>query len=1548
MKKIISLILTALMVLSVVASCGKKPSSKPSTPSSSSTITDSSSTSSNKPSSSSSSSASSKVDGSSTTSSSKEDSKPSSSATGSSTTSSESSESSSESDTSGIVDTGGQEQTMVEGSKTTASGFGYEDYEEIGAGKVYNRNLFYYNELSFEVADPSVIWVGKDQSAEFGGYFYAYGTSDQLGCNGLQAWRSKDMTNWEDLGPVYRPDHMNNWARTNFWAPEIIYDAAGQTINGTNYHYFMFYNADLYTTVVNNTAGVGGLLSATTNPTFEGNSIRYLGVLYSNSPAGPFVAPENVTNLDGKTLNHNNPPFDFCESAGIPHNYACRQTIDASPFIDTDGTRYLYYSGYRAPGNSAQCIYGVRMKDWLTPDYSTVTMICEYGKTTPGGSSISEGDYVTEGPFMYKKDGTYFMTFSTFNYMNENYQVRLARSNNPLSGFVKVDPNNGGTVIKTETTWTMKSVGHHAFITVGDQLFIAYHTFKDGVSIANGRALAIDECKVIDYNGGKIIVANGPTKSYQPLPYAVSGYKNIANQATVNVEATTLGADKSVLTDGLIKFHANNGYTADYLSGGNVKVTMEFSSYKSVRALMVYLPFEASYRFQGLKNVVITYNGGTINIDKVALDLDAHMNTLTSRLNVPGGAAILEFDDLPVKKIEFMLDNYVRNGSPLKNAGMSEIVVLSNPNGSTAKVTNVNKKYSYLNAAIPAAIKHDQGKVLGSVNVDGTVYHTTFGFENIIEEDDGSVGSIVKNSWTRDQYAFFKGVNSDTVYFEGKINVYEGAYLNDYYPKLGLVLKNYSACTFFYIDAAGNYSNKVVGYTQSKIGGGDWDWTGTEKLSSAYTAGKISYKGGENWVKLAIARVGDSVKMYCEDVLIFSATGLRGLGNGTQAACGFLCFNTGMRIKDYSVTTGTAAVEAKIADLQATTDAYISTQTGGISNQFGDINGNRKSATTWDTSKDYSTVHPSYDSRQLVLSSTDGIGNKLYYKEATDTLYYMEAKFTAGSVYNNEKYGKFGYWITDYYGVNEAGANGADKNGVFFYVDAQGSGTNITGTNVALAKIENGTGNITYGVKTANGKYTPGQPITLGVFRQGLRFVFFVNGVEVFNYDSGITGKANPAFASYNIGLTVTNYKFTTSKTDAIISQYYIPETDKTGLTTVTFGDADATKTGWMAVGFTEKTTGGAKNTTAGEAVSFANVAGTMLYFEAEISLPGNIYNADGYPKAGLYIKSNSCDLMFAIDALPNGIPAAPFFGGNNYVAYGYRPTNEGVKTAEFTWCDNASIGNAMFRGVKGMTYNSNGSAKMQILYLNGDLYLGVNDMVIYKLPANSIPGLNGGINVGVMCFNLEMVVAAAKVTTDATVIETIKKNLGFSDETLGVTIDGDLSDWTKNNTKYSYWDNSATPLGFEVMAAMGDKGVYVGIHGVVSNYNAIQNDWWRNTNVEMKVYNSSNGEKQQVYLNVKNQAMWVGAYAITYKKSGNVNDVYFEFMIPYTQIGYTGTEDYVAIFFALRPGTPSTDIDDTNSNGEAWWTGSVHQDNQSFNSATYSYKVTKNGIVIA
>ena len=415
--------------------------------------------------------------------------------------------------------------------------FSYITNENMSSSTEYNKNLYYLNQLNFQIADPDVIYIDHGEEA---GWFYAYGTSDLVNCYGIQCWRSRDLTNWEYKGVAYQPDFDTAWDYTNHWAPEVRYDAEQDL-------YLMFFNADKI-------VGYNGDTPVTQ---------KYIDVVYSDSPYGPFVTyyPENP-----------HPAYDFTAAnseitdKSITRSYA----IDVHPFVDpVSGKKYLYYSGYGNDGTGVwhgQTIFGVEMIDWLTPDYSTLKELTHlYYTTTKDEVAIDEGRQagasVNEGPYVYYKDGTYYMTFSVYPYTQEMYQVRQAIATSPLGDYTKLQPGEGGQIIATDGAWSgfLSSAGHHAFIKCGDQLMIAYHTFYNRTGIDGGRALAVDTISFIDNgNGQKVMHANGPTYSYQPLPSEISGYGNIADQAEITVNNAASDNDVSWLTDGVLKVHGSD------------------------------------------------------------------------------------------------------------------------------------------------------------------------------------------------------------------------------------------------------------------------------------------------------------------------------------------------------------------------------------------------------------------------------------------------------------------------------------------------------------------------------------------------------------------------------------------------------------------------------------------------------------------------------------------------------------------------------------------------------------------------------------------------------------------------------------------------------------------------------------------------------------------------------------------------------------------------------------------------------------------------------
>ena len=808
----------------------------------------------------------------------------------------------------------------------------------LSESTTYNTDLFYLNALEFEVADPTVIYVEEGEEA---GYFYAYGTSDDIRVYGIQSWRSKDMTHWESMGVALKPDFNETWAVTNYWAPEVIYDENDGL-------YYMFYSAQTLST-----------------------GVFQMSVAYSADPQGPFISPHNIRNADGKMLRRDQPVYDFtAANPAIDPDIVRRNTIDISPFEDpVTGDKFIYFSYYDTFNQSE--IFGLRMKDWFTPEYDTLTQLTAVGylsveaglanditKRTPEGT-------INEGPYMIYRDGTYYMTLSVYGYTDEKYQVRQALSNDPLGSFEKILPEEGGTVIATDPMWThVTSAGHHMFVEVGDELYIAYHTFLNRSDITDGRALAFDKVEMVEKNGISLLHSNGPSYSLQPLPEMISGYTNIATDATVTSDNTAAGSNTSYLNDGVMSYLSYDIIPEYEADEGVTTITLTWDGFVSARAIMVYNSIHYDSSFLDVARIRMTYlenddETRVAEINDLDYDWDFLVDTNFDQMN-PGGAVVAEFNDLPVNKIEITIASV--QGSPL---AIPEIVVL----GQDEPVAPVSsfQTYTYDNPVFPSPELVTEGTTIGSNNG----LSTDFGYD--LTDDDGSVGASVTQTWPYDQYAYFKDVWSTRFYVEAEFTVTnDRSYANDPYPKFGLTVASPENTIFFFVDADPTYTRDAIGVAQRRLDNSDWDWNATEQN---VTGPGISYRDGDT-VKLSIIRDGNAFYMLANDQLFIYYDQFNVFNATYEATAGFLTFNTEVLITDYMITDDDTVIDQKI-------DQYaenINGETLGMS--FG-----YKTTSGWDLSTDDGT-------EDAYVENTLGGDQYVYFRDFRGSVFTAETKLT--------------------------------------------------------------------------------------------------------------------------------------------------------------------------------------------------------------------------------------------------------------------------------------------------------------------------------------------------------------------------------------------------------------------------------------------------------------------------------------------------------------------------------------------------------------------------
>lgn len=489
----------------------------------------------------------------------------------------------------------------------TAAGCGntlaYQDYLD---GEELDKELFYENTGSIQAADPSVITVGDT--------FYLYATNAELNpdCTSIRAWRSKNLSEWEALGPVFVPAR-DAWAVNNLWAPEVI---------GRDGAYYMYYSGhDLATKTMK------------------------IGVAVSDSPAGPFHELEGEFN--GKTYTRTECPFDF----GFP-------AIDPQPFADDDGSVYLYFS--RDQVNRESSVFGCKLEE----DMVTVTDLTESALIRPS----QEWEYPqlsyrwNEAPFVFKREGKYYMTYSANYYENRLYAVGVAVSDSPLSGFEKAEYNP---VLAADSDWAFVSgTGHNSIFPSpdGTELWIAYHSHIDVENGGSERKINFDR---VAFDGDRMYVC-GPSVTPQALPSGCSPYRNLAPEAEIASDGNQEGL--SLLTDGIINYQYAETEALEYSVAKKTVVTLTFPQKIKVRAVMIY--DSAEYELAA-SSVSVAFDHA--NIKRLAFNPSyRYIDEYDFAVKIPGSAAIAEFEEIETAMVRIEFSGTV---------SINEIVVLARQGG---------------------------------------------------------------------------------------------------------------------------------------------------------------------------------------------------------------------------------------------------------------------------------------------------------------------------------------------------------------------------------------------------------------------------------------------------------------------------------------------------------------------------------------------------------------------------------------------------------------------------------------------------------------------------------------------------------------------------------------------------------------------------------------------------------------------------------------------------------------------------------------------------
>lgn len=207
-----------------------------------------------------------------------------------------------------------------------------------------------------------------------------------------------------------------------------------------------------------------------------------LGFAAADSPLGPFV-PEKRWVFD--------------------------KSIDGHIFIDDDGQAYLYYVSWR--DGHEYGIYGCELEgDIVTVKPETEKLILK-----PESSWEKVEGNVTEGPFILKHNGKYYLTYSGTGYTSQQYAVGYAVSDSPLEGYERYEANP----ILSHTS-KLAGPGHHSFTLSpnGEELIIVYHVHAS-TSEVHPRKICIDRARFAPTESGvDRLEIYGPTYTSQEYP----------------------------------------------------------------------------------------------------------------------------------------------------------------------------------------------------------------------------------------------------------------------------------------------------------------------------------------------------------------------------------------------------------------------------------------------------------------------------------------------------------------------------------------------------------------------------------------------------------------------------------------------------------------------------------------------------------------------------------------------------------------------------------------------------------------------------------------------------------------------------------------------------------------------------------------------------------------------------------------------------------------------------------------------------------------------
>jgi arabinan endo-1,5-alpha-L-arabinosidase len=302
-------------------------------------------------------------------------------------------------------------------------------------------DMFVNPVLNQDFPDPDALKVGDS--------YYAYATGNTAATTSVQVARSEDLVHWEVLPdamptfpPWVEPDHGLVWAPEVTTAP----DGAG---------YLLYFTARVAT-----------------------SSRQCIGVATSAQPGGPFETAATE------------PLICQTEQGG---------SIDASSFVDEDGTRYLLWK------NDGNCCGG--------ETYIYIQRTSADGLTLEGEpAQLIHSDQRWEGPLveaptLWKHAGRYYLFYSANEYNTPRYAIGYAVADAPLGPYQKSE----APLAESDLPNAVVGPGGQDIVLDEDgETWMLYHSWGPGY-----RALNLNR---LEWEGDRPVLQGPSGKLPQPIP----------------------------------------------------------------------------------------------------------------------------------------------------------------------------------------------------------------------------------------------------------------------------------------------------------------------------------------------------------------------------------------------------------------------------------------------------------------------------------------------------------------------------------------------------------------------------------------------------------------------------------------------------------------------------------------------------------------------------------------------------------------------------------------------------------------------------------------------------------------------------------------------------------------------------------------------------------------------------------------------------------------------------------------------------------------------